>query len=74
MQTQSINQSIITMNNKLFLELYNFVDKSNELLRNLSPENLELASNAGVVEALDILYDIVEREGLSSLEDTTSKL
>ena len=74
MQTQSINQSIITMNNKLFLELYNFVDKSNELLRNLSPENLELASNAGVIEAIDILYDIVEREGLSSLEDSTSKL
>ena len=74
MQTQSINQSIITMNNKLFLELYNFVDKSNELLRNLSPENLELASNAGVIEAIDILYDIVEREGLSSLEDSTSEL
>lgn len=56
------------MNQKLFIELYNFVDDVNTLLSNLSPENFEFADNAGVVQGMDILYNIVEREGLSRLE------
>jgi hypothetical protein len=56
------------MNQKLFIELYNFVDDVNTLLSNLSPENFESADIAGVVKGMDTLYDIVEREGLSRLE------
>lgn len=62
------------MNTKLYTELYNFVDRINAELRQLSPENLELVVNTGYIDALDEVYDIVEREGLGKLEDTTSKL
>lgn len=57
------------MNDKLFLELYNFVDDVNGLIRNLSAENLELASNAGVLDAIDAVYAVVEREGLGKHEE-----
>ncbi len=62
------------MEPKLFLELYNFVQDSNDLLQSLSAENFERAQIAGVVEAIEKLYDIVEVEGMSNLEDTTSKI
>jgi hypothetical protein len=56
------------MKQKLFIELYNFVDDVNTLLSNLSAENFESADIAGVVEGMEKLYNIVEREGLSRLE------
>jgi len=56
------------MEQKLFIELYNFVDDVNTLLSNLSEENFESANIAGVVEGMEKLYDIVEREGLRRLE------
>lgn len=56
------------MKMKLFIELYNFVDDVNTLLSNLSAENFESADIAGVVESMEKLYDIVEREGLDRLE------
>jgi len=56
------------MNKELFIELYNFVDDVNALLRKLSPENFESADIAGVVAGMDQLYNIVEREGLGSHE------
>lgn len=62
------------MEPRLFLELYNFVQDSNDLLQSLSAENFERAQIAGVVEAIEKLYDIVEVEGMSNLEDTTSKI
>lgn len=62
------------MEPKLFLELYNFVQDSSDLLQSLSAENFERAQIAGVVEAIEKLYDIVEVEGMSNLEDTTSKI
>jgi hypothetical protein len=62
------------MNTKLYTELYNFVDRINAELRQLSSENLELVVSTGLIDALDKVYDIVEREGLGKLEDTTSKL
>ena len=62
------------MDNKLYLELYNFVADSNKQLRALSPENFELISNTGLIDALDKVYDVVQHEGMSKLEQTTSKL
>lgn len=62
------------MTDKLYLELYNFVADSNALLRKLSPENVELVDILGVVDAIDKVYEVVEREGLSRLEHTTTKL
>ena len=62
------------METKLYLELYNFVANSNRELRALSPENFELVNNTGLIDALDKVYDVVQREGLSKFEDTTSKL
>lgn len=62
------------MTDKLYLELYNFVADSNALLRKLSPENVELVDILGVIDAIDKVYDVVEREGLSRLEHTTTKL
>ena len=62
------------METKLYLELYNFVARTNAELRQLSPENLELVDNTGLIDALDKVYDAVEREGMARLEDTTSKL
>lgn len=62
------------MEPRLFLELYNFVQDSNDLLQSLSAENFERAQIAGVVEAIEKLYDIVEVEGMSNLEDTTNKI
>ena len=62
------------MEAKLFLELYNFVGDAAELLQSLSAENFERAQIAGVVEAIDNLYDIVEAEGLGNLEDNTNKI
>ena len=56
------------MEEKLFIELYNFVDDVNTLLSNLSPENFESADIAGVADSMHRLYNIVEREGLSRLE------
>ena len=56
------------MEEKLFIELYNFVDDVNTLLSNLSPENFESADIAGVVDSMHRLYNVVEREGLSRLE------
>lgn len=56
------------MKEKLFVELYNFVDDVNTLLSNLSPENFESADIAGVVDSMHRLYNTVEREGLSRLE------
>ena len=56
------------MKQKLFIELYNFVDDVNTLLSNLSAENFESADIAGVVDGMEKLYDIVEREGLRRLE------
>jgi hypothetical protein len=60
------------MEPKLFLELYNFVQDSSDLLQSLSAENFERAQIAGVVDAIEKLYNIVEVEGMSNLEDTTS--
>ena len=57
------------MNKELFIELYNFVDDVNALIRKLSAENIEMAGNAGLMKAIDTLYDTVEREGLGQLED-----
>lgn len=62
------------MDTKLYTELYNFVARTNAELRQLSPENFELVSNTGLIDALDKVYDAVEREGMARLEDTTSKL
>lgn len=62
------------METKLYLELYNFVARTNAELRQLSPENLELVDNTGLIDALDRVYDAVEREGLGNLEHTTTKL
>ena len=62
------------MEHQLYLELYNFVANSNRELRALSPENLELVDNTGLIDALDKVYDVVQREGMSKFEDTTSKL
>ena len=62
------------MDTKLYTELYNFVARTNAELRELSPENLELVDNTGLIDALDKVYDAVEREGLGKLENTTSKL
>ena len=62
------------MTDKLYLELYNFVADSNALLRKLSPENVELVDILGVIDAIDKVYEVVEREGLSRLEHTTTKL
>lgn len=62
------------MDTKLYTELYNFVARANAELRQLSPENFELVDNTGLIEALDKVYDAVEREGLGRLENTTSKL
>ena len=62
------------MESKLYLELYNFVSRTNAELRQLSPENFELVANTGLIDALDKVYDAVEREGMSRLEETTSKL
>lgn len=62
------------MDNQLFLELYNFVDDVNGLIRKLSAENIELIDIKGVITAIDSVYEIVEREGLSNLEDGTTKL
>lgn len=62
------------MEPKLFLELYNFVGDAAKLLQSLSAENFERAQIAGVVEAIDNLYDIVEAEGLGNLEDSTNKI
>jgi len=56
------------MEQKLFIELYNFVGDVNTLLSNLSAENFESADIAGVVESIEKLYDIVEREGMRRLE------
>lgn len=56
------------MEEKLFIELYNFVDDVNTLLSNLSPENFESADIAGVADSMHRLYNIVEREGMSRLE------
>jgi len=62
------------MTDKLYLELYNFVAESNALLRKLSPENVELVDILGVVDAIDKVYEVVQREGLSRFEQTTTKL
>ena len=62
------------MESKLYLELYNFVARTNAELRQLSPENFELVANTGLIDALDKVYDAVERAGMSRLEETTSKL
>jgi len=62
------------MEHQLYIELYNFVARTNAELRQLSPENLELVDNTGLIDALDKVYDAVEREGLGKLENTTSKL
>lgn len=62
------------MDTKLYTELYNFVARANAELRQLSPENFELVDNTGLIDALDKVYDAVEREGLGRLENTTSKL
>ena len=56
------------MEQKLFIELYNFVSDVNTLLSNLSEENFESADIAGVVEGMEKLYNRVEREGLDRLE------
>lgn len=56
------------MKQKLFIELYNFVGDMSTLLSNLSEENFKSAEIAGVVESVEKLYDIVEREGLRRLE------
>jgi septation ring formation regulator EzrA len=58
------------MEDKLFRELYNFVDDVNTLLSNLSAENVEMAGNAGVMDAIDKLYNIVEREGMAKRENS----
>ena len=52
------------------MELYNFVDDVNTLLSNLSAENIEMAGNAGVLDAIDVLYNIVEREGMANRENS----
>ena len=62
------------MDNRLFLELYNFVDDVNGLIRKLSAENIELIDIKGVIAAIDSVYEIVEREGLSNLENGTTKM
>ena len=62
------------MEHQLYLELYNFVARTNGELRQLSPENLELVDNTGLIDALDKVYDVVQREGLSKFEDTTTKI
>ena len=62
------------MDTKLYTELYNLVARTNAELRQLSPENFELVSNTGLIDALDRVYDAVEREGMSRLEHTTTKL
>ena len=62
------------MDNQLFLELYNFVDDVNGLIRKLSAENIELIDIKGVIAAIDSVYEIVEREGLSNLENGTTKM
>ena len=58
------------MEDKLFRELYNFVDDVNTLLSNLSAENVEMAGNAGVIDAIDVLYNIVERQGMANRENS----
>ncbi len=62
------------METKLYLELYNFVARTNAELRQLSPENLELVNNTGLIDALDKVYEAVESEGMFRLEKTTTKL
>ena len=57
------------MDDKLFLELYNFVDDVNGLIRNLSAENIELIDIKGVISAIDSVHEIVEREGLARHEE-----
>lgn len=56
------------MKQKLFIELYNFVGDMSTLLSNLSEENFKSAEIAGLVESVEKLYDIVEREGMRRLE------
>ena len=56
------------MEQKLFIELYNFVGDMSTLLSNLSEKNFKSAEIAGVVEGMEKLYNIVEREGLRRLE------
>lgn len=58
------------MEDKLFRELYNFVDDVNTLLSNLSAENFESADIAGVVDGMHKLYNIVEREGMANRENS----
>ena len=56
------------MEQKLFIELYNFVSDVNTLLSNLSEENFESADIAGVIQSIEKLYDIVECEGMRRFE------
>lgn len=64
------------MKTNLYLELYNYVDEANELIHKLSAENKELLDICGVFDAMDKVFEHVEREGMSRLEQSeiTGKL